>query len=83
MMKMKSVSHFSPSELFFEQFESRFFFSFFSAGHGNHKESSPFLNNSEAGKGGDYYDRNLALFEVNKGSTMVYVCAVKRTALID
>ncbi|KAL8194762.1 UNVERIFIED_CONTAM: hypothetical protein K2H54_031431, partial [Gekko kuhli] len=31
--------------------------------HGNHKESSPFLNNSEAGKGGDYYDRNLALFE--------------------
>uniref|UniRef100_A0A7M4E3N2 Solute carrier family 12 member 4 n=1 Tax=Crocodylus porosus TaxID=8502 RepID=A0A7M4E3N2_CROPO len=34
-----------------------------SDGHGNHKENSPFLNNSEAGKGGDYYDRNLALFE--------------------
>uniref|UniRef100_A0A672TEY6 Uncharacterized protein n=1 Tax=Strigops habroptila TaxID=2489341 RepID=A0A672TEY6_STRHB len=32
--------------------------------HGNHKENSPFLNSSEAGKGGDYYDRNLALFEV-------------------
>ncbi|RMC09108.1 hypothetical protein DUI87_14114 [Hirundo rustica rustica] len=31
--------------------------------HGNHKENSPFLNSSEAGKGGDYYDRNLALFE--------------------
>lgn len=37
---------------------------FFFAGHGNHKENSPFLNSSEAGKGGDYYDRNLALFEV-------------------
>uniref|UniRef100_A0A8C3S642 Uncharacterized protein n=1 Tax=Chelydra serpentina TaxID=8475 RepID=A0A8C3S642_CHESE len=36
-----------------------------SAGHGNHKENSPFLNSSEAGKGSDYYDRNLALFEVN------------------
>ncbi|KAM4639452.1 solute carrier family 12 member 4 isoform 5-T8 [Amazona ochrocephala] len=34
-----------------------------SDGHGNHKENSPFLNSSEAGKGGDYYDRNLALFE--------------------
>nr|XP_009911056.1 PREDICTED: solute carrier family 12 member 4-like isoform X2 [Haliaeetus albicilla] len=33
------------------------------ASHGNHKENSPFLNSSEAGKGGDYYDRNLALFE--------------------
>uniref|UniRef100_A0A8C0HC10 Uncharacterized protein n=1 Tax=Chelonoidis abingdonii TaxID=106734 RepID=A0A8C0HC10_CHEAB len=33
--------------------------------HGNHKENSPFLNSSEAGKGSDYYDRNLALFEVN------------------
>uniref|UniRef100_A0A8D0F371 Uncharacterized protein n=1 Tax=Strix occidentalis caurina TaxID=311401 RepID=A0A8D0F371_STROC len=32
--------------------------------HGNHKENSPFLNSSEAVKGGDYYDRNLALFEV-------------------
>uniref|UniRef100_A0A663MHM5 Solute carrier family 12 member 4 n=1 Tax=Athene cunicularia TaxID=194338 RepID=A0A663MHM5_ATHCN len=41
-----------------------FFFFFFSfAGHGNHKENSPFLNSSEAVKGGDYYDRNLALFE--------------------
>ncbi|XP_038224156.1 solute carrier family 12 member 4 isoform X1 [Dermochelys coriacea] len=34
-----------------------------SEGHGNHKENSPFLNSSEAGKGSDYYDRNLALFE--------------------
>nr|XP_033797832.1 solute carrier family 12 member 4 [Geotrypetes seraphini] len=34
-----------------------------SDGHGNHKESSPFLNNAETGKGNDYYDRNLALFE--------------------
>ncbi|XP_027502240.1 solute carrier family 12 member 4 isoform X4 [Corapipo altera] len=33
------------------------------ASHGNHKENSPFLNSTEAGKGGDYYDRNLALFE--------------------
>ncbi|XP_026712760.1 solute carrier family 12 member 4 [Athene cunicularia] len=33
------------------------------ASHGNHKENSPFLNSSEAVKGGDYYDRNLALFE--------------------
>uniref|UniRef100_A0A8C5SH71 Solute carrier family 12 member 4 n=1 Tax=Laticauda laticaudata TaxID=8630 RepID=A0A8C5SH71_LATLA len=33
-----------------------------STGHGNHKENSPFLNSSEQGKG-DYYDRNLALFE--------------------
>lgn len=39
-------------------------FLFFFAGHGNHKENSPFLNSAEAGKGGDYYDRNLALFEV-------------------
>ncbi|OXB76111.1 UNVERIFIED_CONTAM: hypothetical protein H355_000210 [Colinus virginianus] len=38
-------------------------FLFFFAGHGNHKENSPFLNSSEANKGGDYYDRNLALFE--------------------
>ncbi|PKU35237.1 solute carrier family 12 member 4 isoform x2 [Limosa lapponica baueri] len=34
-----------------------------SDGHGNHKENSPFLNAAEAVKGGDYYDRNLALFE--------------------
>ncbi|XP_044290246.1 solute carrier family 12 member 4 isoform X1 [Varanus komodoensis] len=34
-----------------------------SDGHGNHKESSPFLSTSDLGKGGDYYDRNLALFE--------------------
>ncbi|KAJ1083236.1 hypothetical protein NDU88_003395 [Pleurodeles waltl] len=34
-----------------------------SDGHGNHKENSPFLNNSEAAKREDYYDRNLALFE--------------------
>ncbi|KAL7978814.1 hypothetical protein Chor_013303 [Crotalus horridus] len=33
-----------------------------SNGHGNHKESSPFLNMPDQGKG-DYYDRNLALFE--------------------
>ncbi|XP_029464439.1 solute carrier family 12 member 4 isoform X2 [Rhinatrema bivittatum] len=31
-------------------------------GHGNHKESSPFLG-AETGTGNDYYDRNLALFE--------------------
>ncbi|XP_078526896.1 solute carrier family 12 member 4 [Lissotriton helveticus] len=34
-----------------------------SDGHGNHKENRPFLNNSEAAKREDYYDRNLALFE--------------------
>ncbi|XP_068941799.1 solute carrier family 12 member 4 isoform X2 [Petaurus breviceps papuanus] len=34
-----------------------------SDGHSNHKESSPFLSCSEATKGSDYYDRNLALFE--------------------
>uniref|UniRef100_A0A8B9F455 Uncharacterized protein n=1 Tax=Amazona collaria TaxID=241587 RepID=A0A8B9F455_9PSIT len=27
--------------------------------HGNHKENSPFLNSSEADKGGDYCERNL------------------------
>nr|XP_006011095.1 PREDICTED: solute carrier family 12 member 4 [Latimeria chalumnae] len=33
-------------------------------GQGNHKETSPFLNNTDAVKGNDYYhDRNLALFE--------------------
>ncbi|KAF7242781.1 Solute carrier family 12 member 6 [Varanus komodoensis] len=36
---------------------------FLHRGHGNHKESSPFLSTSDLGKGGDYYDRNLALFE--------------------
>ncbi|KAM4720919.1 solute carrier family 12 member 4 isoform 1-T1 [Rhinophrynus dorsalis] len=34
-----------------------------SDGHGNHKENSPFLNNSEPIKGKDFYDKNLALFE--------------------
>lgn len=34
-------------------------------GHGNHKEDSPFLNNADAAsKKNDFYDRNLALFEV-------------------
>uniref|UniRef100_A0A8C0L7T1 Solute carrier family 12 member 4 n=1 Tax=Canis lupus dingo TaxID=286419 RepID=A0A8C0L7T1_CANLU len=32
-------------------------------GHGNHRESSPFLCPLEASRGNDYYDRNLALFE--------------------
>ncbi|GAB5582398.1 solute carrier family 12 member 4 isoform X1 [Prionailurus iriomotensis] len=32
-------------------------------GHGNHRESSPFLCPLEASRGSDYYDRNLALFE--------------------
>nr|KAF6411759.1 solute carrier family 12 member 4 [Rousettus aegyptiacus] len=34
-----------------------------SDGHGNHKESSPFLCPLEASRGSEYYDRNLALFE--------------------
>ncbi|XP_064129954.1 solute carrier family 12 member 4 isoform X3 [Loxodonta africana] len=34
-----------------------------SDGHGNHRESSPFLSPLEASRGSDYYDRNLALFE--------------------
>ncbi|XP_038628786.1 solute carrier family 12 member 4 isoform X1 [Tachyglossus aculeatus] len=34
-----------------------------SDGHCNHKESSPFLSLSEAAKGSDHHDRNLALFE--------------------
>ncbi|XP_034495102.1 solute carrier family 12 member 4 isoform X2 [Ailuropoda melanoleuca] len=34
-----------------------------SDGHGNHRESSPFLCPLEASRGSDYYDRNLALFE--------------------
>uniref|UniRef100_A0A4W3JPK5 Solute carrier family 12 member 4 n=1 Tax=Callorhinchus milii TaxID=7868 RepID=A0A4W3JPK5_CALMI len=29
----------------------------------NHKENSPFLNNTDTVKGNEYYDRNLALFE--------------------
>ncbi|XP_038520062.1 solute carrier family 12 member 4 isoform X7 [Canis lupus baileyi] len=33
-------------------------------GHGNHRESSPFLCPLEASRGNDYYDRNLALFEI-------------------
>uniref|UniRef100_A0A672M4P2 Solute carrier family 12 member 4 n=1 Tax=Sinocyclocheilus grahami TaxID=75366 RepID=A0A672M4P2_SINGR len=34
------------------------------AGHGNHKEDSPFLSSSDsASKRNDYYDKNLALFE--------------------
>lgn len=35
-----------------------------SAGHGNHRENSPFLCPLEASRGNEYYDRNLALFEV-------------------
>lgn len=35
-----------------------------STGHGNQKESSPFLCPMEASRGNDYCDRNLALFEV-------------------
>lgn len=35
-------------------------------GHGNHKEDSPFLSSADAaGKKNDFYDRNLALFEVS------------------
>lgn len=34
-------------------------------GHGNHKEDSPFLKSADAAsKKNDFYDRNLALFEV-------------------
>ena len=33
-------------------------------GLGNHKEDSPFLNNVDAARKNDFYDRNLALFEV-------------------
>ncbi|XP_059926654.1 solute carrier family 12 member 4 isoform X2 [Gadus macrocephalus] len=32
-------------------------------GLGNHKENSPFLNNVDAARKNDFYDRNLALFE--------------------
>lgn len=35
-----------------------------STGHGNHRENSPFLCPLEASRGNEYYDRNLALFEV-------------------
>ncbi|CAL8404327.1 unnamed protein product [Boreogadus saida] len=34
-----------------------------SDGLGNHKEDSPFLNNVDAARKNDFYDRNLALFE--------------------
>ncbi|XP_056382420.1 solute carrier family 12 member 4 isoform X1 [Hyla sarda] len=34
-----------------------------SDGHGTVRENSPFLRNSEAHKGSEFYDRNLALFE--------------------
>lgn len=41
------------------------FFLLFLTGHGNHKEDSPFLSSADAaGKKNDFYDRNLALFEV-------------------
>lgn len=37
----------------------------FLTGHGNHKEDRPFLNSADAtSKNNDFYDRNLALFEV-------------------
>lgn len=32
--------------------------------HGNHTEDSPFLSTDAAGKKNEFYDRNLALFEV-------------------
>uniref|UniRef100_A0A672IMM6 Solute carrier family 12 member 4-like n=1 Tax=Salarias fasciatus TaxID=181472 RepID=A0A672IMM6_SALFA len=39
-------------------------FFFYSTGHGNHKEDSPFLSSPDsASKKNDFYDRNLALFE--------------------
>jgi hypothetical protein len=41
-------------------------FSSLYTGQGNHRESSPFLCPLEASRGSDYYDRNLALFEVTK-----------------
>ena len=43
---------------------TRILFLSLSTGHGNHKESSPFLCPMEASRGSDYHDRNLALFEV-------------------
>lgn len=33
-------------------------------GPSNHRENSPFLSSLEASRSSDYYDRNLALFEV-------------------
>lgn len=33
-------------------------------GHGNHKEDSPFLNSPDEKNKNDFYDQNLALFEV-------------------
>lgn len=42
------------------------FYSSFSTGQGNHRENSPFLCPLDASRGNDYYDRNLALFEVSK-----------------
>lgn len=42
-----------------------FFLSFFLLGHGNHKEDVPFLSSTDStAKRNDYYDKNLALFEV-------------------
>ncbi|KAJ6666090.1 hypothetical protein lerEdw1_000994 [Lerista edwardsae] len=60
--RVPKLCHFLSSELRASSSELAALSSLLSAGHGNHKESSPFLNNLEAGKG-DYYDRNLALFE--------------------
>lgn len=37
-----------------------------STGQSNHRENSPFLCPLDASRGNDYYDRNLALFEVSK-----------------
>lgn len=42
-----------------------------STGQSNHRESSPFLCPLEASRGSDYYDRNLALFEVSGGAIQV------------
>lgn len=49
----------------FSMFSKELLLSMSSTGHGNHKEDSPFLTSGDASaKRSDYYDRNLALFEV-------------------
>lgn len=49
----------------FLMFSKELLLSMSSTGHGNHKEDSPFLTSGDASaKRSDYYDRNLALFEV-------------------
>lgn len=45
-------------------------------GHGDHKEDSPFLNSPDASvKRSDFYDRNLALFEVSDFFFLLYNAA--------